>query len=101
MDSILHAEHKTILEEMRCYYDDLALSAKTNTDDFPPVMNGDSEHEGDETDSKSKLSLPFGLTLDFNSLFDFSSSDDERNYIKASRSLLCFFIYLYSTTTLS
>ncbi|XP_042035687.1 uncharacterized protein LOC121782048 isoform X2 [Salvia splendens] len=87
LDSILHAEHKTILEEMRCYCDDLTLSAKTNTDDFPPVTNGDSEHEGDETDSKSKR-LPFGFTLDFNSLFDFSSTDDERNYIKASRTAI-------------
>ncbi|XP_042031362.1 uncharacterized protein LOC121778126 isoform X1 [Salvia splendens] len=88
LDSILHAEHKTILEEMRCYYDDLTLSTKTNADDFPPVTNGDSEHEGDETDSKSNLSLPFGFTLDFNSLFDFSSSNDERNYIKASRTAI-------------
>ncbi|XP_042043624.1 uncharacterized protein LOC121789188 isoform X1 [Salvia splendens] len=88
LDSILHAEHKTILEEMRCYYDDLTLSAKANTDDFPPVTNGDSEHEGDETDSKFKLSLPFGFTLDFNSLFDFSSTDDKRNYIKASRTAI-------------
>ncbi|KAL1533161.1 hypothetical protein AAHA92_33085 [Salvia divinorum] len=88
LDSILHAEHKTILEEMRCYYDDLTLSTKTNTDDFQAVTNGDREHEGDETDSKSKLSLPFGFTLDFNSLFDFSSSNDERNYIKASGSAI-------------
>ncbi|XP_047957740.1 uncharacterized protein LOC125203443 isoform X2 [Salvia hispanica] len=88
LDSILHAEHKTILEEMRCYYDDLTLSAKTNADDFPPVTNGDSEHEGDETDSKPNLSLPFGFTLDFNSLFDFSSSNDESNYIKASRTAI-------------
>ncbi|XP_057781212.1 uncharacterized protein LOC130999635 [Salvia miltiorrhiza] len=88
LDSILHAEHKTILEEMRSYYDDLTLSTKAKTDDFPAVANEDSEHEGDETDSKSKLSLPLGFTLDLGSLLDFSSRNEQRDSIKASRTAI-------------
>lgn len=95
LDSILHAEHKTILEEMRSYYDDLTLSNKTDTaknEDFPAGANEDSEHEEDEkTDSESKLSLPLGFTLDFNRLFNFSSRTAQ---IKDSRSLHCF-IYCF------
>lgn len=93
MDSILHAEHKSILEEMRGYYDDLTLSTKTKTvetDDFPPVVDEDNEHEEeDETDSKFKLSLPLGLTLDFKFLLSFSSTTSRRDSINTSRYLPC------------
>ncbi|KAH6815907.1 DUF3754 family protein [Perilla frutescens var. frutescens] len=89
LDSILHAEHKTILEEMRSYYDYLTLSTKAKRN---AVETGD-EHEEeedddeDETDSKSKLTLPLGFTLDLNFLLDFPSrtAAAQPNSINTSR----------------
>lgn len=96
LDSILHAEHKTILEEMRSYYDDLTLPNKTDTvktEDFPAGANEDSEDEEDEADSESKLSLPLGFTLDFNMLLNLSSRTAQ---IKDSRSFPCFIYFVIS-----
>lgn len=108
LDSILHAEHKTILEEMRTDFD-LTLSTKNKTvtlDDFPSLgrkavadqesgafmnnsMKSDDidKEQKDETDSK--IPLPFGFTLDLNLLLDFSLKTAKRNPIKSSRYLSC------------
>ncbi|KAL8479122.1 hypothetical protein ACS0TY_025620 [Phlomoides rotata] len=90
LDSILHAQHKTILEEMRSDFD-LTLSPGLDHMKEEPraFVNGslkchdiDKEHE-DATDSK--IHFPFGFTLDLNLVLDFPWNNAKRNPIKNSR----------------
>ncbi|PIN22055.1 hypothetical protein CDL12_05240 [Handroanthus impetiginosus] len=103
LDSILHAEHKIILEEMRADFD-LTLSTKGNTfglDDFRSsggnavagqesgsFMNNfqrsDSIDYKEEDKAKKEIFLSSDFTLDLKQLWDFSLKTAMRNPIKNS-----------------
>lgn len=103
---ILHAEHKTILEEMRADFD-LVLSGKSNTcslDDTQSVgrkvvvnqesdtfknsspkstnFNDKEQNNGDEVSTSSDF------TQDFKQFLDFSWEISKRSLIKSSRYIL-------------
>ncbi|KAK6161637.1 hypothetical protein DH2020_005018 [Rehmannia glutinosa] len=103
LDSILHAEHKTILEEMRADFD-LTLSTKNETvgiDGFPsmerkavadeasgafvnntPKSNNIEKEQEDEADPEI---LNSNFTLDLKLLMDLSLQAAKRNPIKSPR----------------
>ncbi|KAG8369330.1 hypothetical protein BUALT_Bualt14G0000200 [Buddleja alternifolia] len=100
LDSILHAEHKSILEEMRADFD---LTSKTvSHDDFSSLgiksvanqdsdafmnnsLKSDSMNKDEEDEDDSDILMPSDFTLDFKLLFDFSLNSAKRNPIKSSR----------------
>ncbi|XP_051114769.1 uncharacterized protein LOC127240252 isoform X2 [Andrographis paniculata] len=97
LDLILHAEHKTILEEMRADFD-VALSGRSSTfslDDFQSirrkiVVNQDSgscknNSNEKEQEYKSEASTSSDFTLDFVQFLDFSFDVAKKNLIKSSR----------------
>ncbi|KAL2487654.1 hypothetical protein Fot_40946 [Forsythia ovata] len=107
LDMILHAEHKSILEEMRSEFD-LTLSTKSkgvgvDVDDFSglernfvangkgsdTVMNKSVKSEIIDKENKDEanihMPIPFNFTLDLSFLLGSLSKTVERNPIKASR----------------
>ncbi|KAK4403245.1 hypothetical protein Sango_0693100 [Sesamum angolense] len=101
LDSILHAEHKTILEEMRADFD-ATLSTKSNRfspDGFPslarkdvaiqesgaPLNNCKSDDKEQEDKADTEMLMSSDFTRDLKQLFDFSFKTAKRSPIKRSR----------------
>ncbi|KAL0452883.1 UNVERIFIED_CONTAM: hypothetical protein Slati_1266400 [Sesamum latifolium] len=101
LDSILHAEHKTILEEMRADFD-ATLSTKSNRfspDGFPsfarkdvanqessaPLNNSKSDDKEQEDKADTEMLMSSDFTRDLKQLFDFSFKTAKRSPIKRSR----------------
>ncbi|KAI3470249.1 hypothetical protein Pfo_026912 [Paulownia fortunei] len=104
LDSILHAEHKTILEEMRADFD-LTASTKSKTvsfDDIPSMgrkavadqesgafvnnsLKSDSIDKEQEDEADTEILMSSSFTRDLKLLMDFSLKTANRNPIKSSR----------------
>ncbi|KAL3828408.1 hypothetical protein ACJIZ3_017210 [Penstemon smallii] len=85
LDSILHAEHKSILEEMRADFDE-TISTKDNRvngDTFPANQNGSGSVMDGVDDSEMPVSSDF--TLDLKLLLDSSLGTVTRNPSKGPR----------------
>lgn len=86
LDSVLHAEHKTILEEMRSDFDLTLDHLNLKEEESGVFVNGSLKCDDmDDQHEDSKIKFPFGFTLDMNLILDFPWNNAKRNPIKNFR----------------